>query len=64
MPHQTSIACLRLTTQTIKTLATKAGNLHNKIKSSFTEIENFNSTHDTAIKSIQTHNNYTTATLT
>ena len=46
---------IRLTPQTIKTLATKAGNLHTKIKSSFTEIENFNSTHDAAIKSIQTH---------
>lgn len=46
---------IRLTPQTIKTLATKAGNLHHKVKSSFNEIENFNHTHDAAIKSIQTH---------
>jgi hypothetical protein len=46
---------IRLTPQTIKTLATKAGNLHQKVKSSFNEIENFNHTHDAAIKSIQTH---------
>lgn len=46
---------IRLTPETMKRLADKAGNLHDKVKGSFNEIELFNETHDEAIKSIQSY---------
>lgn len=46
---------IRLTPETMKLLADKAGNLHDKVKGSFNEIELFNETHDEAIKSIQNY---------
>ena len=46
---------IRLTPETMKRLADKAGNLHDKVKGSFNEIELFSETHDEAIKSIQNY---------